>query len=156
MYCDLFNIVYIFVFHFINIFIVYNRFENIYIFSKTLFSVTVIDNENNNGTKHFNYKPSIYRTYGSPHSKWIRYPLHQRGCLVHKKDQILSKNLHEILLNSYKYQEITNIYLQDNLFGVVDIAFTSNVCYYRLNHCRIKSLTRSLVQLLIKKIVQQI
>jgi hypothetical protein len=53
MYCDLFNIVYICVFHFINIFIVCNRFENIYIFSKTLYvifetSVTVIDNTYNN------------------------------------------------------------------------------------------------------------
>ena len=48
-------------------------------------------------------------------------------------------------LNSYKYQEIAHIYLQDNLFGVVDIAFTSNECYYRFNHCRIKSLNRGLV-----------
>jgi hypothetical protein len=31
-----------------------------------------------------------------------------------------------MFLNSYKYQEIAHIYLQDNLFGVVDIAFTSN------------------------------
>jgi hypothetical protein len=52
---------------------------------------------------------------------------------IHKKDQILSKNLHEILLNSYKYQEITNIYLQDNLFGVVDIVFTSNEGYHRFD-----------------------
>jgi hypothetical protein len=50
-----------------------------------------------------------------------------------------------MFLNSYKYQEIAHIYLQDNLFGVVDIAFTSNECYYRLNHCRIKSLTKGLV-----------
>ena len=50
-----------------------------------------------------------------------------------------------IFLNSYKYQEIAHIYLQNNLFGVVDIAFTSNECYYRFNHCRIKSLTRGLV-----------
>ena len=50
-----------------------------------------------------------------------------------------------IFLNSYKYQEIAHIYLQNNLFGVVDIAFTSNEYYYRFNHCRIKSLTRGLV-----------
>ena len=50
-----------------------------------------------------------------------------------------------IFLNSYKYQEIAHIYLQDNLFGVVDITFTSNECYHRFNHCRIKSLTRGLV-----------
>jgi hypothetical protein len=50
-----------------------------------------------------------------------------------------------MFLNSYKYQEIAHIYLQDNLFGVVDIAFTSNECYYRFNHCRIKSLTKGLV-----------
>jgi hypothetical protein len=49
-----------------------------------------------------------------------------------------------IFLNSYKYQEIAHIYLQDNLFGVVDITFTSNGCYHRFNHCRIKSLTRDL------------
>jgi hypothetical protein len=42
----------------------------------------VIDNKYINWTKPYNYKPSIYRTYGSPHSRWIRYPLHQRGCLV--------------------------------------------------------------------------
>jgi hypothetical protein len=34
-------------------------------------------------------------------------------------------------LNSYEYQEIAHIYLQDNLFGVVDIAFTSNEGYRR-------------------------
>jgi hypothetical protein len=34
-------------------------------------------------------------------------------------------------LNSYEYQEIAHIYLQDNLFGVVDIAFTSNEGYHR-------------------------
>ena len=50
-----------------------------------------------------------------------------------------------IFLYSYKYQEIAHIYLQDNLFGVVDIAFTLNECYYRFNHCRVKSLTRGLV-----------
>jgi hypothetical protein len=32
-----------------------------------------------------------------------------------------------LFLKSYKYQEIVHIYLQDNLFGVVDIVFTSNV-----------------------------
>ena len=41
-----------------------------------------------------------------------------------------------IFLYSYKYQEIAHIYLQDNLFGVVDIAFTLNECYYMFNHCR--------------------
>jgi predicted ATPase len=32
-----------------------------------------------------------------------------------------------------KYQENTNIYLQDNLFGVVDIVFTSNEGYHRFD-----------------------
>jgi hypothetical protein len=36
-------------------------------------------------------------------------------------------------LNSYKYQEIAHIYLQDNLFGVVDIVFTSNEGYHRFD-----------------------
>jgi hypothetical protein len=40
--------------------------------------------------------------------------------------------LHErLFLNSYKYQEIAHIYLQDNLFGVVDIVFTSNEGFER-------------------------
>ena len=46
---------------------------------------------------------------------------------------------------NYVYQEIAQIYLQDNLFGVVDIVFTTNEGYHRFEHCRIKSLTRSLV-----------
>ena len=65
---------------------------------------------------------------------------------------VLCGSLHVVLfffsaffLNSYKYQEIAHIYLQDNLFGVVDITFTSNECYHRFNHCPIKSLTRDLV-----------
>ena len=36
-------------------------------------------------------------------------------------------------LNRYTYQEITYIYLQDNLFGVVDIVFTSNEGYHRFD-----------------------
>ena len=39
--------------------------------------------------------------------------------------------LHErLFLNSYKYQEIAQKYLQDNLFGVVDVVFTSNEDYH--------------------------
>jgi hypothetical protein len=42
--------------------------------------------------------------------------------------------LHErLILNSYKYQEIAHIYLQDNLFGIVDIVFTSNEGYHRFD-----------------------
>ena len=57
-------------------------------------SVTAMDNKYNNWTKPYNYKPSIYRTYGSPHSKWIRYPLHQRGCPV---------NICVLFLDIYNY-----------------------------------------------------
>jgi hypothetical protein len=38
MYYDLFNIIYIFVFHFISIFIVCSIFENMYLFNKISFN----------------------------------------------------------------------------------------------------------------------
>jgi hypothetical protein len=72
-------------------------------------------------------------TYSNTHSKWMRWSL-----------LVVVFFSSAMFLYSYKYQEIAHIYLQDNLFGVVDIAFTLNECYYRFNHCRIKSLTRGL------------
>lgn len=76
--------------------------------------------------------------------QWVPVPLFFVQCFV---DHCLSFGsfFQHFFLNSYKYQEIAHLYLQDNLFGVVDIVFTSNEGYYRLDHCPIKSLTKGLV-----------
>ena len=72
----------------------YTHIPNIKSISQS--SAPVIDNKYINWTKPYNYKPSIYRTYGSPHSRWIRYPLHQRGCLV---------NICVLFLDFYNYSK---------------------------------------------------